>query len=317
MNKKTISKVLAKKHDDFVQSIEDEEVRKLVDKNAIITGGSIVSMLQNEKVNDFDYYFTDKKTVLAVANYFVKKFQERTDNVSEKVRLEVTDECPDSLTEGRVKVKVKSVGMASEGEDNSGYEYFESRPEDEGMNFVEEVTEVVQDLDEIPADAVEKDKPKYRPIFMTSNAITLSNKVQLVLRFYGDAEQIHKNYDFVHCTNYWTSADRKLHLRQEALESILAKQLYYVGSLYPVASVMRTRKFLKRGWHINAGQYIKMCFQISELDLSNIAVLEDQLTGVDNAYFYQVIEWFKKKKDEDENFEIKLPYLVSIIDKIF
>lgn len=317
MNKKTISKVLAKKHDDFVQSIEDEEVRKLVDKNAIITGGSIVSMLQNEKVNDFDYYFTDKKTVLAVANYFVKKFQERTDNVSEKVRLEVTDECPDSLTEGRVKVKVESVGMASEGEDNSGYEYFESRPEDEGMNFVEEVTEVVQDLDEIPADAVEKDKPKYRPIFMTSNAITLSNKVQLVLRFYGDAEQIHKNYDFVHCTNYWTSADCKLHLRQEALESILAKQLYYVGSLYPVASVMRTRKFLKRGWHINAGQYIKMCFQISELDLSNIAVLEDQLTGVDNAYFYQVIEWFKKKKDEDENFEIKLPYLVSIIDKIF
>ena len=34
--------------------------------------------------------------------------------------------------------------------------------------------------------------------------------------------------------------------------------------------MIRTRKFLKRGWHINAGQYLKMCFQISELDLSDI-----------------------------------------------
>ena len=60
-----------------------------------------------------------------------------------------------------------------------------------------------------------------------------------------------------------------------------------------------------------------MCFQISELDLTNIEVLEDQLTGVDQAYFHQIIEFFQKKKSEDENFEIKLPYLISIVDKIF
>ena len=73
MNTKLINKILIKKHNDFVNYIEDDEVRKLVDKNSIITGGSIVSLLLNEKVKDYDYYFTNKETVKAVAEYYIKK----------------------------------------------------------------------------------------------------------------------------------------------------------------------------------------------------------------------------------------------------
>jgi len=288
MNKKSISKVLKKKHEDFLSSIKDENVRSLVDKNSIITGGAITSMLLNEEVNDFDYYFTNKETVLAVANYYVKEFKEKNN-----YEISIED------FEDRVKIKVKSLGVASVGDP------------------IDLMTNVVEELDEIPAEALEKDTPKYIPISITNNAITLSNKVQLIIRFYGEPENIHENYDFVHGTNYWLSKDGSLHLNQPALESTLARQLYYTGSLYPVSSVVRTRKFIKRGWHINAGQYIKMCFQISQLDLTDIGVLEDQLTGVDNSFFYQIIEWFKKQKSEDEIFEITEPYLVSIIDKIF
>jgi hypothetical protein len=42
-----------------------------------------------------------------------------------------------------------------------------------------------------------------------------------------------------------------------------------------------------------------MAMQISELDLTDLAVLEDQLTGVDTAYFLQLIEKLKEK-DPDE-----------------
>ena len=49
MNRKIITKVLTNKHEDFVKSITDESVRKLVKENSIITGGSIVSLLLNEK----------------------------------------------------------------------------------------------------------------------------------------------------------------------------------------------------------------------------------------------------------------------------
>jgi hypothetical protein len=306
MNSKLINTILTRKHNDFLKHIDDEEIKSLIDKNAIITGGAITSLLLNEDVNDFDYYFTNKEAVVKIANYFVKKFQEKTPNLSDKVKIYVEE------SEDRVKVIVKSVGIAKEGENNQNYQYFEQLPEEVGSNFVDSVTNTLNHVN-----ANKGRSEKYRPVFMTSNAITLSEGVQLVLRFYGSPEEIHKNYDFVHCTNYWVSSEKKLYLNQPALEAILSKQLYYTGSLYPIASVIRTRKFIKRGWHINAGQYLKMCFQVGELDLKNIAVLEDQLTGVDAAYFQQIIDWLKAEKEKDATFEIKVPYLISIIDKIF
>jgi len=72
VNRRLIEKILTDKHQKFVASIEDPKVRDLVDKNSIITGGSIVSLLLKEKVNDYDYYFRDIETVKAVANYYIK-----------------------------------------------------------------------------------------------------------------------------------------------------------------------------------------------------------------------------------------------------
>ena len=101
----------------------------------------------------------------------------------------------------------------------------------------------------------------------------------------------------------------------------MARELVYVGSKYPLCSVIRTRKFLKRGFTINAGQYLKMAFQISSLDLTNIAVLEDQLTGVDVAYFATLIDALQKhsekEKEEGREFKLEYGYLAAIIDKIF
>ena len=134
------------------------------------------------------------------------------------------------------------------------------------------VEEFVDGAKETAEESADKDKPSYRPVFLTANAITLSDKIQIVLRFWGEPEEIHKNYDFVHCTNYWTSWDGYLDLKTQALECIINKELRYVGSRYPVCSIFRVRKFLERGWKINAGQLLKACMQISELDMLNSAV---------------------------------------------
>jgi len=291
MNRRTIQRILNKKHEKFIESITDETVKELVKKNSIITGGAIASMLLGETVKDYDYYFTDMDTVKAVAQYYIEKFIVlHPDSIKPEL-------CWDDDT-GRVRIKVQSVGIVSE----------------------EDIEKIVTEADEANAEHMEEidnDKGEYRPIFISANAITLSDKVQLVIRFYGNAEEIHKNYDFVHCCNYWTSSNNELVLNPTALESLLCKHLWYQGSLYPLCSVIRTRKFINAGWYINAGQYLKMCFQLSELNLSDINVLEDQLTGVDAAYFHQVIDYCKKRQEEDKEFKVTAPYLVSIIDKIF
>ena len=309
MNRRVIEKILNKKHDDFVASIDDPAIRKLVNENSIITGGAIASMLLTETVNDYDYYFTTYETACAVADYYCRRFTDSNPQVS---IAPVVFKDP-GANPPRVKIVVKSAGVCSEAGDK-GYQYFESLPDEVGQEYFEKV---VAAADEVAAQPVDEAKPPYRPVFMSGNAITLSNKVQLVLRFWGDAAEIHRNYDYVHCTNYWTSKDRKLVLNPRALESLLAKTLYYQGSLYPICSVIRMRKFLKQGWYINAGQILKMLFQISELNLKDIKVLEDQLTGVDSAYFSQLITYCQKRMNEDKEFKITAPYLVTVIDKIF
>jgi len=77
--------------------------------------------------------------------------------------------------------------------------------------------------------------------------------------------------------------------------------------------VLRAKKFILRGWTINAGQYLKMCLQISKLDLENPIILEEQLTGVDVAYFSEVLNK-AKEKDKDH---IDTAYLVEIINRMF
>lgn len=313
MKSKTIKKVIRAKIDQWLASIEDTAVRELAAKNTIVTGGAIASMLLKEPVNDFDIYFRNHEATKAVAEYYVKRFETKNAR-GIPCKIYVDD------TEGRIKVVIKSAGIASEDGTEAPYEYFESRPADDADGYVGEVMgdhgeieEVYQETEALALQAEDDGKPQYRPVFMSTNAITLSHKVQVVLRFYGDPDTIHENYDFVHCTNYWTSWGNDLVLRQPALEALLSKELRYVGSKYPVCSIIRLRKFIHRGWTINAGQILKMVMQVSELGLSDPKVLEDQLTGVDSAYFIQLMTKLREKDPE----KVNSAYLVEIIDRMF
>jgi len=285
MNSKNIKKSLNAKMEDWIKNIDDASVVKIIRDNAMITGGAIVSLLNGEEPNDFDIYFRTKEACIKVAEYYAKKF-----NKTHSKRVEITVE------DDRVKCFIRSKGIAEE-EETEGIT-------DETEPYVE-------------SEKIDDEKPQYRPVFFSTNAISLSDKIQLVIRFYGTPEEIHKNYDFIHCTCCYTFLYNELDLPVKALESIINKELYYMGSRYPVCSVIRTRKFISRGWTINAGQYLKMCLQISELDLLDIKVFEDQLAGVDSAYFTQAIQLISERKEKEPDFKIENTYLFEVINRIF
>lgn len=332
MKAKTIKSAIRWKINDWLKTIDDEEVRALAEKNVIVTGGCIVSMLLGDKVNDYDVYFRNYEAASRVAQYYVEKFKQnppitfKDQDMEVAIRVECTPptySIPDENgksepIDGRVKIIVKSAGIASE-KTNDEYQYFEAHPDEVGQNYAESVMGDLDAGDEVPASVLATELPHYRPVFLSGNAITLSNGIQIVTRFIGEPEVIHKYYDFVHCTCYWSSWDGKIVLPAAALEAIITKELRYVGSLYPLCSIIRIRKFVARGWHINAGQILKMCFQLGELDLKDISVLEDQLVGVDAAYFIQILNRLKEKQKEDgtEGKPIDGTYLMTIIDRLF
>lgn len=306
MKAKTINKVITNKFKTFLESIEDPIVKGLIDKNTIISGGCITSMLLNEPVNDYDLYFTSKVVAKQAAEYYVKKFKELNGDPTSKygnIQLTVKEE------EDRIKIVAQSSGIASE-ESPENYQFFEAlNPGDpETEEFVEEATAVFKG-------ETKKKEPRFRPIFLSSNAVTLSDKIQIIVRFYGEPSEIHENYDFIHCTNYWDSRTRTLSLTKDALQAILTKDLQYVGSKYPICSLMRMKKFVKNGWSCTAGQIFKICYQINKLDLDGFKVLEEQLTGVDVAYFHELLRVLKE--DHEQGKKIDETYIMELVDKIF
>lgn len=281
MRRKTIVRKLRQKFDDWVESILDPEVREMVKKNSIITGGCIPSMLMGEDVNDYDIYFTDRETTLAVARYYTDKFNSGFDQP-----IRVLDGVHDINAipdKDRIYLFIQSVGIAR---------YTKSNVDT-------------------------KNKVKYLPNIITCNAITLHDDIQLITRFYGSPEEIHENFDFAHCRCYWESKNDNLVLPSESLECILSKQLIYRGSKYPLSSVIRTRKFITRDWKITGGEYLKMCFQLSQLDLANIEILADQLIGVDTTYFLDVIDKLNEFITSHDGAKLETTHVIQIVDEVF
>ena len=101
--------------------------------------------------------------------------------------------------------------------------------------------------------------------------------------------------------------------RSAAMESTLSKELKYIGSLYPICSMFRLKKFIKRGWTITAGEMLKIAWDINKLDLSKIDILQDQLVGVDAAYFNQIINILKSESNQS----IDRTYIFELVNRVF
>lgn len=293
MQLKTIKKTIEKKLNEWLETITDLNLRERVKQHLLVSGGSITSMLTGDKVNDYDIYIQDMNVLMDLTQYYTAQYANIQILDGRKLNDYYTKISEFNLSlDGAYPVAVRNL------KENQIKLFFDEK--DGGMRVNESATD--------------EEKIKYIPMFFSPNAISLSNDIQIVIRFNGNAEAIHKTFDFIHATNYFTFAEG-LVTNKAALESIITRQLKYQGSQYPLTSIIRVRKFLKRNWNIGAGELLKIMFQISELDLRNPDVLEEQLIGVDIAYFGTLIGILRGV--DDLKTKMSSEYLNAIIDKVF
>lgn len=310
LQKKTIRKVLCAKIEEWAKSIADLDVRKEFYDNVIITGGCIPSMLLGETVNDFDAYMRTFDSTVKMAEHYVKQFNEL--NQPLVVPYVKTQRMTNIKNEEEERV---CIFVQSEGTIKSNDEEF---PEDELYENSRSSNDIFKGIhgDKVKDGSEEENAlPPYRPMFMSQNAITLKGKVQLVIRFHGEPTQIHSNYDFQHAMCSYDYANDELVLPSEALECLLSKVLIYRGSLYPICSLFRIRKFVERGWKISAGEILKIAWQISKIDLNDLNTLREQLIGCDAMYFHHLIKLLETEKDN--NGFIDSTRVIQVIDEVF
>lgn len=305
MQIKTIQKTIEKKLNDWLLTITDQNLRNDVKNNLLVSGGSIASMLLNETVNDYDIYLMDINVVKAIAQYYSKEFPQITILDGREKQLLVA-KYNETYKDEDYKDKRDPIVWK-----NSAYAVsLRNLKEDQIKLYLSDNSGIRVN------ENIEKEKLNYTPLYFSPNAISLSDNLQIVLRFWGTAEKIHETFDFVHATNYFTFKDGLVR-NISAIESILTKQLKYQGSHYPVTSIIRAKKFIKRGFNISAGELLKIMFQISNFDLSDPDVLEEQLIGVDVAYFELLITALRNKSESDPKFKLSSEYFNKLIDKIF
>ena len=325
MKHQTIKRLFNSVINKWLESITDLTARYAAEKDVIVSGGAIASALMGEKINDYDLYFRTRETAILVANYYVSQFN-AMNQAKGVARVPVVTSIKRTnikgVEEDRIVIFMKSSGVASETQ--TDYQYFEGQTEEAADEFMESLgediigTTSVTDPEKAAEDILKKARSKnamedYRPVFLSENAITLSNKIQLVIRFFGEPEEIHENYDYVHAMCYYDFASQKLNVPAEAMEAMLSKTLIYKGSLYPIASLFRLRKFIDRGWRITAGQILKIVMQLNEVDLKDTKTLREQLIGVDQAYMFQLLREIEENKSE----RIDSTYIAKLIDKLF
>ena len=308
MQIKTIKKVITQKLEEWLATISDEKLRKDVKENILVSGGCITSMLQGQPVNDYDIYLMDMDVLVKLARYYK----------------------PGSVLDGRQKdAYIKDRFPRYDPAHpylNDHSDYYDDSDEYDPNRELYTPAMLVRLLSlkpdqvklDIKSEGIRIDPADinpaltYQPAFFSQNAISLTNDIQIVLRFNGSPEKIHSTFDFIHATNYFTFRDG-LVMNLEAVQSILTRTLSYQGSFYPLTSIIRMKKFISRGWTINAGEILKIMFQISELNLNDIVILEEQLIGVDVAYFSTLIEILRGVPQEKRCGD----YINSIIDKVF
>lgn len=294
MKTTTITKVITAKMYDWLYSVKDEDLRRDLKKGLLVSGGCIASMLLGEKVNDYDVYLSDMDLVKRCAEYYANLYRDHV-----------------RVLDGREKDKLLQE-----------YQMHASEEENDGLHVSirtlreDQIKMLIVGGGGYATGELATEENKYVPIYFSPNAITLSNDIQIVLRFYGDHAKIHETFDFVHATNYFTMKEG-LVTNALALECLLTRTLLYQGSMYPLTSVIRTKKFLKRDFKITAGEYLKMMFQISQLDLTDLDTLEEQLIGVDSAYFSLLIRILRDATKKNPDVKFTSEYINKLIDKVF
>lgn len=111
----------------------------------------------------------------------------------------------------------------------------------------------------------------------------------------------------------------KVIIEKVVRDCILNKKLIYQAAPFPVGSLCRLQKFTQRGYSCSMGNLLKLCFNISDLDLRDPDVFKSELKGCYEDFSRLFIKQLTDKYLNSLPLKIKLTLedLCLIIDDCF
>jgi len=103
---------------------------------------------------------------------------------------------------------------------------------------------------------------KYGVKLITENSINLNDKIQIIIKFCDDPINVINGFDFAHIKSYYICKSNELVIEQNTYKLCMEKELVYTGSEYPLSTLLRVKKYLKKGWTISNPTLIHIALDI-------------------------------------------------------
>lgn len=166
---------------------------------------------------------------------------------------------------------------------------------------------------------------KFHIKLITDNAINLSDKIQLITRFTGTPEEVTNNFDWAHIKSYYKYPD-KLIIIPDTYRLIVEKELIYTGSKYQLSSLLRLKKYIKKGWNVSTKTMVHIVLDIlKEFDKNKKIVKQKSFNKIVEEFQEEqdknieddfIIEDERIEFDEKNNFEIDVDTLIEQLNGV-
>ena len=147
------------------------------------------------------------------------------------------------------------------------------------------------------------------------SVILNGHRVQVVKVLTGPADKIIDSFDFTICQGAFT--DDAFVLGTDFLRHLAQRRLVFnISAGYPICSLYRACKFMKRGFHLSGIEAIKLGLCIQALKIETIADLRVQLMGIDTLFLKELTDSLKGQASKDYSLNEFLNTLNGWLDKL-
>jgi hypothetical protein len=141
-------------------------------------------------------------------------------------------------------------------------------------------------------------------------------RYQLISAEFGLPGTIIQKFDFTMCMGAWRPETGEFILDDLFLKHVAQKRLCYnANGVYPICSLWRAAKFIKRGWRLPGIEAIKLALAINNIGIKDYGELKKQLMGIDTIFLAELTESLAHKAEARYDFGEAVEFIAGFMDE--
>lgn len=141
-------------------------------------------------------------------------------------------------------------------------------------------------------------------------------RYQLVCAEFGMPLTIMSKFDFTMCMGAWRPDRGEFIMDELFLKHVAQKRLCYnANGVYPICSLWRAAKFIKRGWRLPGIEAIKLALAINNIGIKDWGELKKQLMGIDTIFLAELTDALGKKAEAAYDFGEAVEFIAGFMDE--